>query len=340
MSKILKELIAGVDIGATWIRVAICPSDLKIEDIKKKIAKPPNKKHFRNTEVNKFSISATVCQMLLNLLSENRISSEQLLGIGIASFGPLNIEEGEIVNNLTSGFRKIPIKEPIKKSFPEIPLYFINDCNAGVTGIHYFEAEDTEKDNLFYLTMSTGIGGGAICNGHLLRGKEGNTAEVGLCLVEPRNDLTRGSWTTYSSGMGVKLRAINELNEGKLNAEKLMKIVEDDKSKITAKEIFQAARMGDELSMKIVNDCVFYTKIGVGMIISCYDCSSIYFGGAMMSDKDQIIPHIRNQFEKNPMKYTMNTSPKIKISKFFDEIGLLGALAFVKYNLETNQVVG
>ncbi len=334
-----KKFIAGVDIGATWIRVVICAEDLKKENMKKKVSKTPKKKHFRDTKVNKLSISNSVCKMLSNLLSENKISSEELLGIGIASFGPLNIDKGEIVNNLTSKFRRIPIKEPIKKSFPEIPLYIINDCNAAVLGIHYFEAENNEKDNLFYIAMSSGIGGGAICNGQLLRGKEGNAAEVGLCLVEPRNDLSRGSWTTYSSGTGVKLRAIKELNEGKLSAQKLLEIVDNDNTKITAKKVFQAARMGDQLSRKIVDDCVFYTKVGVGLINNCYDCSSIYFGGAMMNDKDQIIPCIREQFEKDPIKFTINTPPFIKVTKYIDEIGLMGALAFTKYNLEKNQVV-
>ena len=328
-----RKFIAGVDIGGTWIRVAICPTDLKKENIKKKITKTPKE--------NKFSISSSVCQMLSNLLSENNIKYDQLLGIGIATAGPLNIEKGEVFNNFTLGFEIIPLKEPIKKSFPEIPLYFINDCNAAVLGIYYFEAEDNEKDNLFYISISTGLGGGAICNGRLLQGKEGNAAEIGWSLVEPRSNEGPfgGTWGIYSSGTGVQLRAINALNEGKLNAEKLLEIVNNDSSKITAKEIFQAARIGDELSSKIVDDCIFYTKVGVGLVNNHFDCSSIYFGGAMMKDKDQIIPHLREQFEKNPIKFTINTPPKIKITKYGDEIGLMGALAFIKYKLEKNQVV-
>jgi glucokinase len=335
----VKEFIAGVDIGGTWIRVAICTADLKKENIIKEITRTPTKKSFRDTKINKFSISSSVCQILSNLLSENNITHDQLLGIGIATTGPLNIKKGEVFNNIGLGFRKIPLKEPIKKSFPEIPLYLINDCNAAVLGIHYFEAEDNEKDNLVYITMSSGLGGGAICNGHLLLGKEGNAAEVGHSLVEPRGSGMWVSWTAFSSGWGVQLKTLNALKEGKLNAEKLLEIVNNDKTNITAKEVFQAARKGDELSSKIVDDCIFYTKVGVGLVNNCYDCSSIYFGGAMMKDKDQIIPHLREQFEKNPIKFTINTPPIIKITRFNDEIGVMGALAFIKYSLEKNQVV-
>jgi glucokinase len=354
-----RKFIAGVDIGGTWIRVAICPKDLKKDNIKKNIAKTPKE--------NKFSISSTVCQMLSNLLSENNIKYDQLLGIGIASAGPLNIEKGEVFNNYTLGFEIIPLKEPIKKSFPKIPLYFINDCNAAVLGIYHFEAEDNEKENLIYISMSTGLGGGVICSGRLLLGKEGNVGEIGYSIVKSKNNTEswegcweeyssgtglqlrainalkegkfNGIWGLYSSGTGVQLRVINALNEGKLNAEKLLAIVNNDKSKITAKEIFQAAKIGDELSSKIVDDCIFYTKVGVGLVNNNFDCSSIYFGGAMMKDKDQIIPHLREQFQKNPIKFTINTPPRIKTTKYDDDIGLMGALAFIKYKLEKNQVV-
>jgi glucokinase len=110
-------------------------------------------------------------------------------------------------------------------------------------------------------------------------------------------------------------------------------------SKIRAKEIFQAAKKGDELSKKIVEDCVFYTKVGVGIVNNYYDCTSIYFGGAMMKDKDQIIPPIISQFEKDPIKFSINHPPKIKLTRYQDEIGLRGALVLVKYKIEENTII-
>ena len=119
----------------------------------------------------------------------------------------------------------------------------------------------------------------------------------------------------------------------------MKKIVNNKISKITAKEVFQAAKKGDELSKKIVEDCVFYSKVGVGLVNNFYDCVSIYFGGAMMKDKDQIIPLLIEQFEKDPIQFTLNHPPKIKLTRFNDEIGLRGALALVKYKLENDTLV-
>jgi len=331
-----EKFIGGVDIGGTWIRVAICTQDLRENKIIKKIS--------RTLKENSLSISKSVCVMLKDILNENDISPDQILGIGIASAGPLNIETGVVFNNSNLGFRVIPLKEPIKKEYPEIPLYFINDCNGAVLGVHYFEATHEERENLVYITMSTGIGGGVICNGHLLRGKEGNAAEVGHGLVEPHSRLkcncgAYGCWEVFSSGTGVRNRTLDALNEGKLNHKILMKIVNNDISQITAKEVFQAAREGDELSKKIVDDCVFYSKVGIGLINNYYDCASIYFGGAMMKDKEQIIPHLIEQFENDPIRFTINHPPVIKSTKYEDEIGLRGALALVKYKLDKNSVI-
>lgn len=336
MRDIEEKYIVGVDIGGTWIRVAICTTELNDENIKKKIT--------RTLKETKFSISNSVCEILSELLTENKIKSEQLLGIGITSAGPLNIETGVVFNSPNLGFKAIPLRAPIEEKFPAIPLYFLNDCIGGVLGVYHFEADEDEKDNLVYITVSTGIGGGVICNGHLLLGKEGNAVEIGHGLVESRSAVQcrcggRGCWEAYSSGTGVRSRAINAIHEGKLNADKLLRIVNRNISKITAKEVFQAAREGDELSTNIVDDCVFYSKVGVGLVNNYYDCSTIYFGGAMMKDKQQIIPPLIAQFQKDPLRFTINHPPKIKLTKYRDEIGLRGALTFVKYVVEQNQLV-
>ena len=330
------KYIAGVDIGGTRIRVAICTADLKEENIKKRITK--------TLKENKYSISKTVCSLLSEILKEYDVKNEQLLGIGIATAGPLNIEKGEVFNNANLGFREIPLKNPIMNKFPGIPLFFINDCNGAVLGLHYFEAEADERENLVYVTMSTGIGGGVICNGHLLFGKEGNAAEVGHAIVEPKNTVkcncgAYGCWEAYSSGTGVQNRVLDALKDGKLNADILMQIVDNNKGKITAKEVFQAAKKGDVLSKKIVEDCIFYTKVGIGIVNNYYDCSSIYFGGAMIKDKEQIIPPLIEQFEKDPLRFTVNHPPKIKLTRYKDEIGLRGALALVKYKMEKHKII-
>ena len=333
----IEEYIVGVDIGGTWIRVAISTIDLQKEDIITKAIQTP-KEH-------EYSISNAIISLLTQLLIENGIEKDQLLGIGLATAGPINLETGNVFNNANLGFREIPLKNPIQERFPEVPVSLINDGNAAVLAVHYFEADKSEKDNLVYITLSTGIGGGVICNGRLLIGKDGNAAEIGHGIVNSHSNFqcncgAFGCWEVYSSGTGVKNRALEAIKTSKMSSKILMFMVDNDESKITAKEIFQAARGGDKFSKSIVDQCVFYSKVGIGLVNNYYDCTSIYFGGAMMKDSDLILPPLIEQFNTEPILFTVNRPPRIKKTKSLEEIGLLGALTLVKYRLEGNPILG
>ncbi len=95
-----QNYIAGVDIGGTRIRVAISSIDLKEESLVIKTISTPKE--------NRLSISSAVCRLIFELLNENQVTKEQILGIGIATAGPLDIKTGEIFNNANLGFREIP----------------------------------------------------------------------------------------------------------------------------------------------------------------------------------------------------------------------------------------
>ena len=331
-----EKFIVGVDIGGTWIRVGLSTTELKKESIKIKTTK--------TLKENEYSISKSVISLISQLLEKNNINRDQVIGIGLASAGPLDMEKGEVFNNANLGFKTIPLKKPISEVYSKIPIFLINDANASVLGIYHFEAEQNEKNNLVYVTMSTGIGGGAICNGHLLFGKEGNAAEVGHCIVEPRsihqcNCGAYGCWEVYSSGTGIKNRALEAIEKTKLDASILLHLIDNDISKITAREVFQAARGGDKFSKSIITNCIFYSTIGIGLINNVYDCTSIYFGGAMMKDHDMILPPIREQLKSNPIQFTINQPPLLKVTKYLDEIGLRGALTYVKYKLEGHPII-
>jgi glucokinase len=328
--------IFGVDIGGTWIRVAICTDDLDARNLKIKAMKTPKE--------NEFAISNAVILLITQFLVEFNLQEHQVRGIGLASAGPLDINKGEVFNNANLGFKVIPLKEPIQARFPSIPTYLMNDCNASVLGIHFFEAEEDEKDNLVYITISTGIGGGVICNGHLLLGKEGNAAEIGHGKVEPKsphlcNCGAHGCWEVYSAGNGMKQRAIELISQTELNSKILLFMVENDLSKINAKNLFQAAKGGDKFSKSIIEQAIFYMKVGIGLVNNFYDCACIYFGGAIMNDKDQILPALIEQFDTDPIAFTINHPPKLKVTKYINDIGVRGALTLVKYKQENNPVL-
>ncbi len=103
--------------------------------------------------------------------------------------------------------------------------------------------------------------------------------------------------------------------------------------------MFQAAKGGDKFSKSIVDQCIFYTKVGVGLVNNFCDCASIYFGGAMMKDSDLILLPLIEQFRTEPILFTINIPPQLKVTENLDHIGVMGALTLVKYKLEGNPLI-
>ena len=80
-------------------------------------------------------------------------------------------------------------------------------------------------------------------------------------------------------------------------------------------------------------------KVGIGLVNNFYDCTSIYFGGAMMKDKEQILPPLIELFENNPIIFTINNPPKLKTTSYREDIGLRGALALIYYKVKNSPIL-
>ncbi|MBN2156393.1 MAG: ROK family protein [Candidatus Lokiarchaeota archaeon] len=313
------QYLVGVDIGGTHIRTCITSFENMNKETIIKLKE-------RTLKTDESALSRQIIRMIRSLLSQNMIQVTELVSINIATAGPLDVKTGVIFNNANLGHRTIRIKGPIKQAFPSVECNMINDANGAVLGVHFYEATDDEKDNLVYITMSTGIGAGVIVNGHLLRGKDGNAAEAGHGMINPISPVecscgASGCWESFSAGSG------------------LSKQISAVGKKWTTKELYENARKGNTMAQKIVDQANFYNTVGIGLINNFYDPEAIYIGGAITNDADLILPVILENFEKQTIKFTINRVPSIKLTKLGDEIGLLGALALGKYILDKDKIL-
>ncbi|MHA1681544.1 MAG: ROK family protein [Promethearchaeota archaeon] len=332
------KFLVGVDIGGTSVRVGLAPvaKDLDSGAIKKCKVDTPKE--------DNLAISRVVSGQIRELIEGNGAVIDAIESISIATAGPIDKERGEVFNNANLGFKTIPLKEPISKDFNGIPIHLINDCNGAVLGVHYFEALPEEKNNMAYVTISTGIGGGIILNNRLLLGKEGNAAEVGHGILNPVSGVTcncgsEGCWEAFSSGTAIARHAKDALKANPRSGDVLRKIVNGNLNNIDAKSVFKAAREGDKIAIKLVKQANEYSAIGIGLMNNFYDLSVVYLGGSMLKDQDQILPYLQDSFLKDPLHYTINKPPAIKRSTLGDEVGLLGALALGKYKLDNNRII-
>lgn len=313
------SIILGVDLGATNVRVAL--SDTNGRMLLKKTERTAGR--------TGLDIVKQIVEMGRNALSSLGFTDKSLKAVGVGSIGPLDLKKGLIVNppNLRVGI--IPIVEGLEKNFG-VPVRLLNDCVAAVLGEKRFGA-GRDLNNIVYITMSTGIGGGAIVDGHLLLGKDGNAHEIGHMVVDKDGLLIcgcgkRGHWEAYCSGSGMINYArllLKEWNTG-FNESSLRKYFQDDFSKATSEMLFRAAEEGDGLALKILEEVGLLNAIGFANVIDVYDPELITVGGSVALFNSELI---LNPIRRHVSKYAMNRLPEIRITPLGGDAVLYGALA-------------
>jgi len=313
------SIVLGVDLGATNVRVAL--SDVEGRILLKKTG--------RTTGGTGLDVVRQIVEMGRNALSSLGLTDRSLKAVGVGSIGPLDLKKGLIVNppNLRVGI--IPIVEGIEKHF-NAPVRLLNDCVAAVLGEKRFGA-GRNMENIVYVTISTGIGGGAIVDGHLLLGKDGNAHEVGHIVVDKEGLLEcgcgkRGHWEAYCSGTGMVNYAKLLLKEWRVdfNKSSLRKLFQEDFSNAAPKMLFEAARGGDGVALRIIGEIGLLNAIGFANIVNTYDPELITVGGSVALFNSELI---LEPVKKNIPKYAINRLPEITITQLGEDAGLYGALA-------------
>jgi len=309
MAMVNGKLAVAVDLGGTNVRVALVSEKGKI--LKK--AKEQTVKKGRNGIV----ITHQITRLIQTIVEV--IGKKQVVGIGIFSAGPLDYKRGGPVHAPNIPFPYVPLVGPISKSF-SLPVFLLNDAKAAALGEKHFGAGKKVR-NLVYITISTGIGGGAIVDGNLLLGKGGNATEIGHFTVD----------TTYSFPCGCKNGAGHwECLASGANIPLFFKFwVRHTKKHITfraqkARDIFEQARRKNNIAVEFLDELAKINARAVSSIIVAYDPELITLGGAVALNNPKFIIDGINKYVDHYLEL-----PKIQITKLGEDISLLGAAAAV-----------
>ncbi len=260
-----------IDMGATKVYLGI--ADVEFIDIIKK-----DTKEFLENSNN----------ILKNIKKDYNIENT-----AIALPGPLDLKNDLIFPpNIQS--QKIDIKDLFKDNFFNPKL--INDCHAGVIGEYLYG--ENKSDDIVYLTISTGIGAGVISSGDLIKGWDGNFAEVGHMLIGGDRLCGcggKGHWEAYCSG--------NNLIEF---AEKITK-----ESFKNPEQLFKEFKKGNKKAVKVIKKFQKINAKGISNIINLYNPEIIIIGGSIaVNNPEAIIGDNMNVINEN----IVNPMPKIKFT--------------------------
>lgn len=305
-----KKYVVGVDLGGTKIYTALVNLDGQIiEEITIKTEAEKGEKVVLD------NILKTIDKVLEN------VDRKEVKAIGIGSPGPLDIEKGLIVYTPNLPFKNFELVKPIKERY-NIPTYLDNDANVATLSEFMFGAGKGSK-NMVYVTVSTGVGGGAILNGNIYRGSTANALEIGHITVMkggPRCGCgNTGCVEALASGTAIMKRAKEALDS---KVETSLRNYDN----VTAKEVFIEAERGDKVSKEILNDALSYLGIGISNIANSFDPDKIIIGGGVSEAGKIVFDKIDEEMQRRCLT-TIYNHCKVEKALLGGKAGVLGAAA-------------
>lgn len=307
-----KKYVVGVDLGGTKISCAL--SDLNGKIISQYTL--PTLAQEGDT-----AVLTRINEAIDKVIVDSKVNNDEIRAIGIGSPGPLDSKKGMIISTPNLPFKNFKLVEPIKNKFG-IDTYLDNDANAAAIGEYVFGA-GKGTENMVFVTVSTGVGGGAIINGKIYRGNTNNALEIGhTTLVEdgPRcNCGNYGCTEALASGTAIAKRAKEAIET---EVETSLRNYE----KVTSYEVFQEAKKGDKVASDILDKCLNYLGICVANIVATLDPEMVVIGGGVSKGGDIVFEKVREVVNKRCFD-AMAASCKIVPAGLGTDAGVIGALA-------------
>ena len=221
--------IIALDLGGTQIRAARYDLELNLLQRENTLTRA------------ELGVEPTIERMKAYIRKVMGACRADILGIGISAPGPLNPFSGVIVAppNLP-GWLDVPLREIMEAEF-DLPVFIGNDANVAALAEASKGAAQGCR-HMSYITVSTGIGAGVICDGRLLLGREGLAAEFGhIPIVLEQGKVS--SVELEAAGPAIARRVKRALEAGAQS--KALEIVDGDLKRVDAKAVGQAAAAGD-----------------------------------------------------------------------------------------------
>ena len=264
--------VVAIDLGATNTRAAVLDQDGRMGEKVK--AKTPT--GGADPDILTGFLSGLILQVCGGEIPED------IAGIGLSVAGPVDIRNGILLNPPNMPFRDAALTGPLSETFG-IPVRMVNDCHAGILGeLAYGAAKG--RQNVVYITISTGIGGGVLANGQILLGRDGNAGEIGHFHVDDTYDLIcgcghSGHWEGYASGKYLPWFFAQWCHyHGKPHW-----------GPDAAEDIFHSAREGDDDVLRFLEELSRINARAVSDVIVAYDPDLIIFDGSVIRSNADLL---------------------------------------------------
>lgn len=278
----------GIDIGGTKISYALIDNNGEFK-----------------SEIEKIETPKSSMLIMLALKDIIKKYENQIQFVGIATAGAVNCENDAVIGstaNLPTGYKDIDFQALTNKK-----VFIENDANCAAWA-EYRLGASKGYNNSIMLTLGTGVGGGIIINGKLLKGKSGAAGEMHFAMSRKKErKCTCGAWDcfeAYASGNGLRLTGVE--------------IFEDEK--ITTYDIIEKAKNNDEKALLTLDTWQNDIALGIIGLNNIFDADCFVLSGSMEQFVDV------EKIEKIVNENIVTTPTKIFHAKAGNYAGMLGVV--------------
>ena len=275
----------GVDLGGTTVKLAVFDPQGKML-CKWEIPTV--------TENRGEKILPDIAGAILGYLEKEKIAKDDVIGVGIGVPGPVNTQ-GVVngCNNLGWGVVEV---EKVLSDLTGFPVKAGNDASVAALGESWVGGKECE--NMVFVTLGTGVGGGIVVEGKLLFGAHGAGGEIGHMVMNPLETIpcscgNYGCLEQYGSATGIVRLAKEAL--AKTDAPSSLRNAE----KLTCKDVFDAAKAEDALAQAVLEQVYAYLGAAIANICNTVDPDAVVIGGGVSKAGQLLLDGIERHFKRH-----------------------------------------
>lgn len=317
----MSKKIIGIDLGGTSVKLAILTTEGEIQE----------KWSIKTNILDDGShIVPDIIESILHRFETHGLTKGDFLGVGMGSPGVVDSEAGTVIGAYNLNWKTLQLVKEQFEAALGLPFFIDNDANVAALGEQWVGAGNNNP-NVVFMTLGTGVGGGVIAAGNLIRGVKGAGGELGHITVDFDEPFSctcgkKGCLETVASATGIVNLSRRYADQYAGDA-KLKQMI-DDGQDVTAKDVFDLAKEGDDLALIVYRHFSEYLGVACANIAAVLNPAYIVLGGGVSAAGDFLLDGVRKVFAENSFPQ-IKESTQIVLATRGNDAGVLGAASLV-----------
>lgn len=312
--------LLGIDLGGTTTKFAIMKPQGEIQQrwsIQTDVLNDGN------------NIIPNIIDSINHHLQLYQMSAKQFQGIGIGTPGSVDYQTGTVDSAFNLNWdRPMALKEQIELH-TNIPVQVENDANVAALGERWLGA-GKNSDNVAFVTLGTGVGGGIIINGQIIHGQGGSAGEIGHMTINPQGYRCtcgkKGCLETVASATGIVHVARDYAQEYAGDSE--LKASLDNGDDLTAKDVFDLAKQNDPLALKVTSAVCDQLGLALSIVAVTINPQYIIIGGGVSNAGDFLLQRVQESYNRYVFSSVKKTTT-LTMATLGIEAGVIGAASLI-----------